>query len=78
MTDCEYFSGALALWLTKASDIELIRDDIERAIAKADVSDDEYLQLLDLHEVTKLAEAGWSRADLLLAQVTARHVRSRP
>ena len=77
MTEYERLGSELALWLTTASDIELVRDDIERTIAKADVSDDEYLQLLDLHEVAKLAEAGWSRADLLLAQVTAKQVRSR-
>ena len=77
MTEYERLSSELALWLTKASDIELVRDDIDRAIAKADVSDDEYLELLDLREVAKLAEAGWSRADLLLAQVTAKQERSR-
>ena len=77
MSQYERLATDLTRWLVNSSDIELIVGDIQHTMDKGDISDEEYLDLMDIHEAAKLALDGWSKADQLLAKLTVAQARRR-
>ena len=77
MTEYERLSISLARWLTTASEIEQIIDDMDRTAQRADISDDEYMAICGLRDAARLALDGWSRADEALRKLTLPLARGR-